>query len=260
MSIGGKDIAKAPGHWILARMGKKVLRPGGRELTVKLMEALAVTPSDDVAEFAPGLGFTAAMALARHPRSYTEIELDSDAVALLRARLGGPGRTFVEGTAAHTGLADGAVDKVYGEAMLTMQADHRKAEIVREAFRILRPGGIYAIHELGLMPDALGEAEKATVQRDLATAIRVNARPLTRTEWTALLEDAGFTVQWSATSPMRLLEAGRMVADEGLIRTLRIGWNIMNHPVARARLLEMRRVFRLHRHHINAIALTARRP
>ena len=30
-----KDIQKAHGHWILAKMGKRVLRPGGKELTKK---------------------------------------------------------------------------------------------------------------------------------------------------------------------------------------------------------------------------------
>ena len=27
------DTTKMPGHWLLARLGKRVLRPGGRELT-----------------------------------------------------------------------------------------------------------------------------------------------------------------------------------------------------------------------------------
>jgi len=51
------------GHWVLAQMGKKVLRPGGRELTARLIVALEINPADDVVEFAPGLGHTAALAL-----------------------------------------------------------------------------------------------------------------------------------------------------------------------------------------------------
>lgn len=255
--LEGTDLRHAQGHWILARMGKKVLRPGGRELTLKLVEALEIGPQDDVAEFAPGLGFTAGLALARKPRSYTGIDLDPAIVARLRERIGGPGRTIVQGSAAATGLPDACMDKVYGEAMLTMHADHRKAEIIREAHRILRPGGRYAIHELGLTPESLGDGDKTRVQRDLATAIRVNARPLTASEWSALLEHEGFTVQRIATSPMRLLELGRMVHDEGLLRTLRICFNILRHPVALSRLTDMRRTFRRHQRNINAIALMA---
>lgn len=256
-ALSEPDLGKAQGHWILARMGKKVLRPGGRELTTKLVDSLEIGPKDDIAEFAPGLGFTAALALQCHPSSYTGIELDADAAALLHKRLGGPGRVIVRGSATATGLPGACMDKVFGEAMLTMQADYRKQEIVREAHRILRPGGRYAIHELGLTPDTIGTMHKATVQRDLAMTIRVNARPLTGPEWTRLLEREGFAVRHIAVSPMRLLELGRMVDDEGFLRTLRIGLNILRHPVALRRIMDMHRVFREHRTNINAIALMA---
>src|SRR4051794_26597211 len=46
---------KMPGHWLLARLGKRVLRPGGRQLTHRMIEALNIGPSDAVIEFAPGL-------------------------------------------------------------------------------------------------------------------------------------------------------------------------------------------------------------
>lgn len=177
------SLNTAPGHWILARMGKKVLRPGGKDLTLKLMRALCISPQDDVVEFAPGLGFTASLALESNPKSYLGI----DAVKLLCRKIKGNKVCFVEGNAAHTNLPDESKNKVFGEAMLTMQADHRKAEIVREAHRILKKGALYAIHELGLFPGNMSEQQKAGIQRDLALAIRVNARPLTEQEWTELL-------------------------------------------------------------------------
>ena len=37
-----------PGHWVLARIGKRVLRPGGMELTRRVLERLAIKPSDEV--------------------------------------------------------------------------------------------------------------------------------------------------------------------------------------------------------------------
>ena len=77
----GPAVDKMPGHWLLARMGKRVLRPGGLELTRQLLEELAIDASDDVVEFAPGLGVTAALTLAQRPRSYTAVERDRDAAA-----------------------------------------------------------------------------------------------------------------------------------------------------------------------------------
>ncbi len=54
-----KIIDSEQGHWILAKMGKKVLRPGGKELTLKLVEGLDISNEDAVIEFAPGMGYTA---------------------------------------------------------------------------------------------------------------------------------------------------------------------------------------------------------
>ncbi len=44
---------KMPGHWLLAKMGKRVLRPGGLELTRVMLERLDIQAHDAVVEFAP---------------------------------------------------------------------------------------------------------------------------------------------------------------------------------------------------------------
>lgn len=75
---------KMPGHWLLARLGKRVLRPGGRQLTLRMIEALNISPSDEVVEFAPGLGETARLTLSKNPASYTAIERDKNATMLVQ--------------------------------------------------------------------------------------------------------------------------------------------------------------------------------
>lgn len=245
------------GHWVLAKMGKKVLRPGGKELTLRLLNALKINSTDDVVEFAPGLGFTASIALKNNPKTYTGIELNEDAVGLLRKIIHGKGKQVITGNAANTTLPDNSSDKVYGEAMLTMQSDKQKSEIIKEAHRILRLGGSYGIHELGLAPDGIAEDTKAQIQKDLAKVIRVNARPLTVEEWTELLEKEGFVVTDVSTNPMHLLERGRMIQDEGFFRALKIMFNILMNPKARKRVMAMRKTFRKHRKHLIAVALVA---
>ena len=74
---------KMPGHWLLARLGKRVLRPGGRQLTLRMIEALNIRPSDEVIEFAPGLGATARLPLKRKPTSYTAVERDKGTLAAI---------------------------------------------------------------------------------------------------------------------------------------------------------------------------------
>ncbi len=252
-----KKLDDRQGHWILAKMGKRVLRPGGKELTLKMIDALKINSNDDVVEFAPGMGFTAQMTLNNNPNSYTGVELNEEAAGLLRKKINGEKRRIIIGNASGTNLEDNSYTKVYGEAMLTMQADHKKAEIVREAYRILKSGGFYGIHELGLQPNDISEEKKTEIQHELAQVIKVNARPLTVDEWTKILEKEGFDVVAVNTNPMHLLEPKRVVDDEGFFRTLKIGFNVLTHPKARKRILAMRKVFRKYQNQLNAVSLVA---
>lgn len=256
----GLDLTKMPGHWLLARMGKRVLRPGGIELTRRMLDALDVSPGDEVVELAPGLGVTARLTLARGPARYTAVERDAAAASQVRRYLTRDVDRCIVGTAARTGLADASASVIYGEAMLTMHTAAQKAQIVGEAFRVLRPGGRYGIHELGLRPDELDEAAKARVARDLSGAIRVGARPLTRTEWRDVLERAGFEVVTEAVNDMHLLEPARIIADEGVAGAARIAFNVMTTPAARRRVLDIRGAFHTHAPHLYAVTLVARKP
>ena len=255
--MNNKIIDAAQGHWLLAKMGKKVLRPGGKDLTLKLIKSLAITPADRVVEFAPGIGFTALKVLENNPQSYTGIELNEEAASDLRKIIKGKFRNIIIGNASSVPLEDSSADKLYGEAMLTMHADHRKSEIIKEAHRLLRKGGLYGIHELGLTPDGINDKEKAEIQHELAMCIKVNARPLTQSEWVHLLEKEGFKIKEIKTNAMLLLETRRIVDDEGLFRSLKIGFNIIRQPKARKRINQMRCVFNKYKNHMNAIAIVA---
>lgn len=105
------------GHWMLSQMGKRVLRPGGVELSREMLAALNITPADDVVEFAPGLGKTAELTLRKQPATYTAIERDKAAAETVRCYLKGANQTC----------------------------------------RILVPGGRFGIHELGLVPDDVSD-------------------------------------------------------------------------------------------------------
>lgn len=174
------EISVAPGHWVLARMGKRVLRPGGRELTLKMIESLAVSSEDEIVEFAPGMGFTAKLVNMKKPKHYTAVELNEEAAERLQKIFNKENQCIVLGNAANTGLNSESADKVYGEAMLTMQNEKQKKAIIKEAHRILKKGGLYGIHEIALSPEDITEEKKQNIHKDLAQGIKVNARPLTQ--------------------------------------------------------------------------------
>jgi SAM-dependent methyltransferase len=250
---------RMPGHWLLARLGKRVLRPGGRQLTIRMIEALNIGPSDAVIEFAPGLGDTARLTLKRSPASYTAVERDKDAAALVQKFLHGPGRSCVVGLAENTGLPDASATVVYGEAMLSMQTPEQKSRIVREALRLLKPGGRYGIHELCLIPDDLDESIKLEVQNELQSVIHHGTRPLTIAEWQGRLEAEGFLVRTQAQAPMHLLEPWRLIQDEGMLGALRFAFNLLCHRQARRRVLAMRRVFAKFRDRLAAVMIVGQK-
>ena len=229
--LADRDDTAVQGHWLLARLGKRVLRPGGAELTGRLLNGVDLAGAD-VVELAPGLGRTATEIIARKPASYTGVDQDPAAARTVDRIVAGHGSVKVA-DAAETGLPDGSADVVIGEAMLTMQGEKTKSAIVAEAARVLRPGGRYAIHELALTPDDLPDQVKTDVRQALARSIKVNARPLTPTEWQALLTEHGLVVDHIDTAPMALLQPRRMIADEGLFGALRFAKNLLTHPDAR---------------------------
>jgi ubiquinone/menaquinone biosynthesis C-methylase UbiE len=246
---------KMSGHWLLARLGKRVLRPGGRHLTHRMIDALNIGSSDSVIEFAPGLGETARLTLNKKPGSYTAVERDKDAAAMVQRLFHGPEERCVVGLAEETGLPDASATVVYGEAMLSMQTPQQKSRIVREAYRLLKPGGRYGIHELCLIPNDLAESTKQEIQNDLSTVIHHGTQPLTIAEWQGLLEAEGFSVQTQAQAPMHLLEPGRIIQDEGMFGALRFAFNLLCNREARHRVLGMRRVFSKHRDHLAAVMI-----
>lgn len=253
---GGLKTEKMPGHWVLARMGKRVLRPGGMELTRRMLASLDIGGADEVVEFAPGMGITARLTLALHPKSYTAVERDEAAAVIVRGYLVGDARRCVVGNAAETGLPTASATVVYGEAMLTMQTEETKRRIVREAARLLVPGGRYAVHEMCLS-DGVEDEVRRGVERALTGVVHHGVKPLTVSEWRGLLEDEGFEVKTIETAAMALLEPARVIRDEGFLRALRFAFNVLRDRDARQRVFEMRRVFRRHRRQLAAVALVA---
>lgn len=252
-----KNIKDVPGHWLLARLGKRVLRPGGLALTQDAL-AHAQIEGKQVVELACGIGRTAQEILAAHPSRYTGIDANPDSVAIVRKLVATRG-TCIQAFAEDTGLDDASCDVCVCEAMLTMQTPQQKQKILQEIARILRPGGYFVSHELGLAPDTLDPSLEKEVQADISRAIRVNAKPLRASAWKELLEDAGLCPIWSGSAPMELLNPSRMIADEGLMRTLTIAWNALTIPGARSRVIEMRKAFARHHDNLSGIAFVAQK-
>ena len=259
-TFASTNIEKMPGYVLLARLGKRVLRPGGRELTREVLGGLNITSADHVVEFAPGLGTTAQLIFRSRPAGYVGVERDEQAAAAFNTRIVDSRYRCIVSTAQNSDLGDGSANVVVGEAMLSMQSDDNKKQIIEEAFRILRPGGRYGIHELCLKPTDLDTETQDQVRGDLSRAIRVGARPMTSPDWRALLEEAGFEIRQESTVAQRLLEPRRLIQDEGPLRAAKVVCNVLRSRRARKRVITMRKTFRRHADHLAAIGIVAVKP
>lgn len=265
VDLPGPRVAteRMSGHWLLARLGKRVLRPGGLLATRWLLDRSGLGADDEVVELAPGLGVTAALALDRRPRTYCGVERDPVAARLVagvvkRHASATTAARVIVADATDVPLDDGSATVVIGEAILSMQSTAAKERIVSEAARLLRPGGRYALHELALVGDEHGEFA-AEVQRQLTRTIHVGVRIHSRAGWIDLLERQGFQVEDSITGPMRLLDPGRLLRDEGSRGLLRFCGRVLRDGEARQRVRAMRDTFRKYARRLEFIAIVARR-
>lgn len=256
---GGQEINKMQGHWVLARVGKRVLRPGGVELTRQMLHALAIGPQDRVVEFAPGLGATARTVLQKRPQAYWGVERDSAAASRLRRRCTNAAAQIILGRAEESGLPDACASVVYSEALLSMHNQQQKNRIVAEACRLLAFGGRYGMHELCSLPDDIPNYLRDEMQAAMSKEIHVGVQMLCRHEWISLLNQNGLKVTWIGSAPMHLLEPRRLLADEGLMGSLCIGFRMTANPTLGQRVLAMRRLFNKYGEHLGAISLVAER-
>lgn len=98
-----------------------------------------------------------------------------------------PSRTnveFLEGYIEDLPLPGDSVDVVISNCVINLSADKRR--VIREAARVLRPGGRFAVSDVIADPDM-----DAATRRDMEQWTGCIAGALTRVEFAAALRDAG---------------------------------------------------------------------
>jgi SAM-dependent methyltransferase len=92
---------------------------------------------------------------------------------------------FLQGTIENIPLPDGAVDVIVSNCVINLSPD--KAQVLREAFRVLRPGGRFAVSDI-----VLRQPLPAEVKRSIEAWSSCIAGALQETEYRQLLSGAGF--------------------------------------------------------------------
>jgi cyclopropane fatty-acyl-phospholipid synthase-like methyltransferase len=249
------NIQTAPGYEVFAAAGKTVLRPGGRRATQQLLQWADFKPGATILELASGLG-TSAIALAKRYRvRIIGIENNPYHLAIAQAKVKAAGLSdrvqIRSGNVFALAEIAESFDYIIAEAILTMQSDVGKANILRNIFERLNSGGVFLSHE------AISRHHQAALHHDLAEVLRVNATPLSVEDWIATFESTGFQVQRHQTGAMQLLNPAQVIQDEGIFNTLQIVRNLLTQPQLRNRIFSIKQVFRQHQQDLGYIILSA---
>lgn len=249
------NFATAPGHQILAAAGKKILRPGGKAATEQLFAWANFQPGETVLELAASFGESAIEIAKRFNVRVVGVEKNPKSVVIAKENIKSAGLsdriTIIEGDIFQLDKIADKFDYVLAEAILTMQSNAGKAKILSAIKDHLKPGGKFLSHEM------LVRSNESEVRKCLSQTIRVNANPLTLTEWTTVCQEAGLNLQQQQTGEMGLLSLSQMVRDEGIWGTVTIIWNVVTNSHLRPRVLQMRRTFHKYRHDLGYIVFVS---
>ena len=250
---------KEVGHKLLARLGKTRLRPGGKKATEWLFKQAGFTPQSQVLEIACNMG-TTSIEIAKRFKCHI-IGIDMDKMALEKAKQNVIQNNVSElveikqADASKLPFDDNSFDIVINEAMLTMYADKAKAHLLKEYFRVLKPGGKLLTHDMML----LNTENPQYILEQIYQAINVNAQPMSHDGWINLFSSAGFSDIKTSHAPMTLLSPTGMIIDEGFFGALKIFRNAL-HKQNRQQFFNMLNRFRKNKKYLNYIAVCSVKP
>ncbi len=208
MKIRDEALAKACCadlyHSDLARLVLgDTLHPGGLALTHRLGRLMDIRPGDLVADLASGRGVSAmAVSRAFHCR-VAGVEFSRGAAGEARAAaFTAPiisETFFLQGDAEYLPLATSCCDAVLSECSVSIFPD--KARAIKEAVRILRPGGSLGLSDVTVEPGSLPTELEGTVGRLFCLADALNAAG-----YAGLLESGGLTVRYQEDASSEILK------------------------------------------------------
>ena len=141
------------------------------------------------------------------------LDMTDDMLELARvnaSKAGASNVEFLKGEIEHIPLPDASVDVIISNCVINLSADKRK--VLREAFRVLKPGGRFAVSDVvvrGPVPP--------DVRRSMELWVGCMAGALEEAEFERLLREAGFedpTIE--PTRIYRVEDARAMLEEAGL--------------------------------------------
>lgn len=141
------------------------------------------------------------------------LDMTDEMLALAREnqrRAGATNVEFVKGTIESIPLPDQSVDVVISNCVINLSAD--KDAVLREAFRVLRPGGRFAVSDVIVRGDV-----PADVRRSVELWVGCIAGALEERDYAAKLQSAGFVdVEIEPWRVYEIDDARTLLSDSGI--------------------------------------------
>jgi SAM-dependent methyltransferase len=172
-------------------------------------------PGDVVLDLGSGGGIDVLLSARRvgpHGKAYG-LDMTDEMLELARAnqrKAGIENAEFLRGEIEQIPLPDASVDVIISNCVINLSADKRR--VLAEAFRVLKPGGRFAVADVVVRGDLPPE-----VRRSLELWVGCVAGALEEGEFRRLLTEQGFTgVEIEATRVDRFEDAKAFLSDAGL--------------------------------------------
>ncbi|HTM27556.1 MAG TPA: arsenite methyltransferase [Vicinamibacterales bacterium] len=141
------------------------------------------------------------------------LDMTDDMLALARENQRKAGATnveFLKGAIEAIPLPDNSVDVIISNCVINLSSD--KDAVLREAFRVLRPGGRFAVSDVVVRGDV-----PADIRRSMELWVGCIAGALEETEYAAKLRGAGFTdVEVEPWRVYKVEDARGFLSESGL--------------------------------------------
>lgn len=219
--------------------GKTVIRVGALYGTRRLIYEMNIKPGSRVLEVGSGRGATAFYLAKYYDCHVTCTDLSEYFLTLAQQAAEAHGvadrMAFVVGEEGRLAFDDSSFDVVLTEAV-TM---YSTTEFVfKEAYRVLKPGGMFASHEWS-WPDA--ELNRMTgIVNNVACCCDMDGVTMyTKDGWHAQLEYYGFEVEWIDQFPFRYFSVLGLIDDESLGPVVKMFGKILGRKEALKKLLSI---------------------
>jgi ubiquinone/menaquinone biosynthesis C-methylase UbiE len=244
-------------YTLLAVLGKKVIRPGGRGSSDTIFRMAGFQASQSVLDIGCGVGMTAIQIASQFGCRVTAVDIDNRMIEYAKDNIRRTGKAdriaLKQGDIQALPFADSTFDAVTIEAVSMFTRDHQAS--ILEAVRVCRPGGYVFDHEF-----VWAKPPPADLRHVFDAMVCPGMSFETEREWSELYQSAGQEDIRAVPVPFDLLTPRGMLRDEGLTGTAAFIGRAISRWAYISRMLWLIRVLAKVSPYLSSVVIASTKP